>query len=95
MHFHQVPIWLSSSQELCSACWLNVKVNVLVLASFVGQTKPEYFVLFSMNVTCLLSYLHSCAFPPLVLQVHVEIEVEHDVGDVHDGDRDDPHWHHT
>ena len=42
-----------------------------------------------------MCYLHSYAFSPLVLQVHVEIEVEHYVGDVHDGDRDDPHWHHT
>ena len=39
--------------------------------------------------------VHSCAFFPLVLQIHVEIEVAHDVSNVHDGQGDDSHWHHT
>ena len=39
--------------------------------------------------------VHSCAFFPLVLEIHVEIKVARDVADVHDGQGDDPHRHDT
>ena len=42
----------------------------------------------------MLLHRPSALLPP-VLQVPVEIEVAHDVDDVHGGEHDDPHWHHA